>query len=82
MQNVELQADQAAQLAGTFGLLADPTRLSIVLVCMDREIPAGDIADDIVTDHDGLLGSGPARTGGASRRRAYARRRSTTVNSA
>lgn len=42
-----MQADQTAQLAETFGLLADPTRLSIVVVCMDREIPAGDIADEL-----------------------------------
>ncbi len=47
MQNVELQSDQTAQLAETFGLLADPTRLSIVVVCMEREISAGDIADEL-----------------------------------
>ena len=47
MENVELQPDQAAQLAETFGLLADPTRLSIVVACMDREIPAGDIANEL-----------------------------------
>ena len=47
MQNVRLQSDQTAQLAETFGLLADPTRLSIMLVCMEREIPAGEIADEL-----------------------------------
>ena len=47
MQNVDLQPDQAAQLAETFGLLADPTRLSIVVACMDREIPAGGIANEL-----------------------------------
>ncbi|MDJ0947583.1 MAG: metalloregulator ArsR/SmtB family transcription factor [Alphaproteobacteria bacterium] len=47
MQNVGLQSDQTGQLAETFGLLADPTRLSIVVVCMEREIPAGDIADEL-----------------------------------
>ena len=47
MQDIELQPDQAAQLAETFGLLADPTRLSIVVVCMEREIPAGEIADEL-----------------------------------
>ncbi len=47
MQNFGLQPDQTAQLAETFGLLADPTRLSIVVVCMEREIPAGDIADEL-----------------------------------
>ena len=47
MQGVELQSDQTAQLAETFGLLADPTRLSIVVVCMEREIPVGDIAEEL-----------------------------------
>lgn len=47
MENVDLQPDQAAQLAETFGLLADPTRLSIVVACMKREIPAGDIANEL-----------------------------------
>lgn len=47
MQDVELFPDQTAQLAETFGLLADPTRLSIVMVCMESEIPAGDIADKL-----------------------------------
>lgn len=39
-----LQTDQITQLAETFGLLADPTRLSIVMSCMDHERSAGDIA--------------------------------------
>ena len=47
MCNIELGSDQTAQLAETFGLLADPTRLAIVVVCMRREIPAGDIADEL-----------------------------------
>lgn len=47
MQSVELQPDQTAQLAETFGLLADPTRLSIVVACMEREIPAGEIANEL-----------------------------------
>lgn len=47
MREIELQSDQAAQLAETFGLLADPTRLSIVAVCMECEIPAGEIADEL-----------------------------------
>ena len=47
MQNVELRSDQTVQLAETFGLLADPTRLSIVLACLEREIAAGDIADEL-----------------------------------
>ncbi len=47
MDDVGLRSDQTAQLAETFGLLADPTRLSIVVVCMEREIPAGNIADKL-----------------------------------
>ena len=47
MNDVGLRSDQTAQLAETFGLLADPTRLSIVVVCMEREIPAGNIADKL-----------------------------------
>ena len=47
MSNVDLRPDQVAELAETFGLLADPTRLSIVVVCMGREIPAGDIANKL-----------------------------------
>ena len=42
-----MKSDQRAQLAETFGLLADPTRLSIVVVCMEREVAAGDIADEL-----------------------------------
>ena len=47
MQIIELHSDQTAQLAETFGLLADPTRLSIVVICMEREIAAGDIAEEL-----------------------------------
>ena len=47
MKNVGLKFDQTAQLAGTFGLLADPTRLSIVLACLEHEISAGDIATEV-----------------------------------
>ncbi|MGI9523342.1 MAG: ArsR/SmtB family transcription factor [Hyphomicrobiaceae bacterium] len=42
-----MQSDQAVQLAETFGLLADPTRLSIVLACLEQEIPAGEIANEL-----------------------------------
>ena len=47
MQGIGLRSDQTVQLAETFGLLADPTRLSIVLACLEREIPAGDIANEL-----------------------------------
>ena len=47
MSDVDLRSDQVAELAETFGLLADPTRLSIVVVCMEREISAGDIASKL-----------------------------------
>lgn len=45
----DLHLDQTTELAKTFGLLADPTRLSIVIACMDSEKSAGDIADRIGT---------------------------------
>ncbi|MEM1073273.1 MAG: metalloregulator ArsR/SmtB family transcription factor [Pseudomonadota bacterium] len=41
----DLHLDQTTELAETFGLLADPTRLSIVICCMDQERSAGEIAD-------------------------------------
>ena len=41
---INLEINQKFELAETFGLLSDPTRLSIVLACMDREVSAGNIA--------------------------------------
>lgn len=43
----DLHAQQTIVLAETFGLLGDPTRLSIVLLCMDHERSAGDIAETL-----------------------------------
>ena len=40
----DLENNQKFELAETFGLLSDTTRLSIVLACMDREVSAGGIA--------------------------------------
>lgn len=54
MMRTNLHIDQTTQLAETFGLLSDPTRLSIVIACMDQERSAGDIAE--------LLGSSPSLT--------------------
>ncbi|MEL6532872.1 MAG: metalloregulator ArsR/SmtB family transcription factor [Pseudomonadota bacterium] len=45
MNEHNLHPDQTAQLAETFGLLADPTRLSIVICCKDQERSAGEIAE-------------------------------------
>ncbi|MEM6576947.1 MAG: metalloregulator ArsR/SmtB family transcription factor [Pseudomonadota bacterium] len=42
-----LHPDHTSELADTFGLLSDPTRLSIVIACMDQEKAAGDIADQL-----------------------------------
>ncbi|MEM9333067.1 MAG: metalloregulator ArsR/SmtB family transcription factor [Pseudomonadota bacterium] len=47
MSDEELDSDQRAELAETFGLLADATRLSIVITCMEQEIAAGDIAEKL-----------------------------------
>ena len=44
---VNLEINQTFELAETFGLLADTTRLSIVLECMDREVSAGEIANSL-----------------------------------
>ncbi|MEM9031318.1 MAG: metalloregulator ArsR/SmtB family transcription factor [Pseudomonadota bacterium] len=47
MITVDLHIDQTTELAETFGLLADPTRLSIVVACMDEERSAGEIAEKL-----------------------------------
>lgn len=47
MANLDLNLDQTTELAETFGLLSDPTRLSIVVACMDQERSAGEIAEKI-----------------------------------
>ena len=47
METNELHCDQVMELAETFGLLSDPTRLSIVIACMDQERAAGDIAETL-----------------------------------
>ena len=47
MTKMDLSHDQNAELAETFGLLADPTRLSIVIACMDQERAAGEIAESL-----------------------------------
>ena len=44
MESDDLHLDQTTELAETFGLLSDPTRLSIVIACMNDERSAGDIA--------------------------------------
>ncbi len=47
MEMHELRQEGIAELSETFGLLADPTRLSIVLACRDKEQAAGDIASQL-----------------------------------
>ncbi len=47
MTSYDLQHDQTTVLAETFGLLADPTRLSIVIACMDQERSVGEIAESL-----------------------------------
>ncbi|MEM8791683.1 MAG: metalloregulator ArsR/SmtB family transcription factor [Pseudomonadota bacterium] len=47
MIDYDLQLDQTTVLAETFGLLADPTRLSIVIACMDQERSVGEIAEKL-----------------------------------
>ena len=43
----DLEPTQTSELADTFGLLSDSTRLSIVLACLDEERAAGDIAEKL-----------------------------------
>ena len=40
-----LKPNQKIELAETFGLLSDPTRLAIVLSCFDKKNSAGEIAE-------------------------------------
>ena len=42
-----LEQNQRVELAETFGLLSDPTRLAIVLACLDRKNSAGEIAEKL-----------------------------------
>lgn len=44
---MKLDPGQRFALAETFGLLSDPTRLSIVLACMDQAVSAGEIAEKL-----------------------------------
>ena len=43
----DLKPENIVELSGTFGLLADPTRLSIVIACMDQRRSAGEIAETL-----------------------------------
>lgn len=45
--SAQLNAAQTSELADTFGLLSDSTRLSIVLSCLDQERSAGEIAEKL-----------------------------------
>ncbi|MEM7780530.1 MAG: metalloregulator ArsR/SmtB family transcription factor [Pseudomonadota bacterium] len=47
MEANQVNPDQTSELADTFGLLSDPTRLSIVIACMDQERPTGEIAEKL-----------------------------------
>ncbi len=58
---VALRREQTARLAETFGLLADPTRLGIVVACMGEAISSGaiaarlDLSASLVSHHLRLL---------------------------
>lgn len=49
MKIIDLDGDRAIELAETFSLLADPSRLGIVTACANRARNVGDIAE-----HTGL----------------------------
>jgi DNA-binding transcriptional ArsR family regulator len=40
-------SDQAVEIAETFRLLGDPTRLRILLICLNEAHAVGDIADSL-----------------------------------
>ena len=44
---MKLEPSHTSELADTFGLLSDQTRLSIVLSCMKAEMSAGEIAEEV-----------------------------------
>ena len=60
-ENIILKPHETARLAETFGLLADPTRLAIVVSCMGDEISTGaiagrlDLSASLVSHHLRLL---------------------------
>ena len=43
----DLHQHQKIELAETFGLLSDPTRLAIVLFCLEQKSSAGEIASNL-----------------------------------
>jgi len=45
--NKRISEDQTVELADTFRLMADPTRLSIILSCLDQPQSVGVMADDL-----------------------------------
>ena len=52
MKIIDLDGDQAIELAETFSLLSDPSRLGIVIACANQTRNVGDIAG-----HTGLSAS-------------------------
>lgn len=46
-QNAELKANPIQALAELFGILADPTRLRIVILLQQAELPVNEIADRV-----------------------------------
>ncbi len=42
-----LDEDEIGELADIFHLMGDRTRLRIILACLDREIPAGSLAESL-----------------------------------
>lgn len=45
MNLMQLSQDQTTEMADTFSLLSDPSRLSIVLACAEAEHSVGEIAE-------------------------------------
>ncbi len=44
---MRIAEDQVTELAGMFWLMSDPTRLRIILACLDTPAPVGEMAERI-----------------------------------
>jgi len=42
-----LTLDQTTELAEVFHLMGDPSRLSIILACLERQRPVGEMAEEL-----------------------------------
>ena len=66
---MRLSEDQTTELADMFRLMSDPSRLRIILACLETPVSVGDMANQLglsaslVSHHLRLLRAGRRRTG-------------------